>query len=132
MDDFMEIENEIAKQHELALKEKKKIYLRKWRANKKLKEENQAKVHQQQERKENGNDKAKQGEINEELRYQFVKSEKDEKNIYDGSEITNKEFSLAFKSWKLKHHINEQAANDIIELVKVILPKPEQLKVDKA
>ena len=62
--------------------------MRKWRASKKLKVENQAKVHQQQERefiKENGNDnKAKQGEINEELRNQFVSdnkiSEKDDLN----------------------------------------------------
>ena len=130
MDDFMEIENEIAKQHELALKEKKKTYLRKWRANKRLKDENQAKVHQQQERESTigkDNNKTKQAEINEELRYRIGSdnkiSQKDEKYMCDGSEIANKEFSLAFKSWKLKHHINEQSANEIIELVKIYFTK---------
>lgn len=130
MDDFMEIDNEIAKQHELALKEKKKTYLRKWRANKRLKDENQAKVHQQQERESTigkDNNKTKQAEINEELRYRIGSdnkiSQKDEKYMCDGSEITNKEFSLAFKSWKLKHHINEQSANEIIELVKIYFTK---------
>ena len=38
---------------------------------------------------------------------------------------------LTFISLKIKHHINELAANDFLKLIKAILPKPNNIKKSK-
>jgi hypothetical protein len=48
--------------------------------------------------------------------------------LYPTSEITTKEFFLAFESVMKKHHINALAANDILKLFKAVLPKGSCLK----
>lgn len=55
----------------------------------------------------------------------------DDNKIYEGSEISVKEFSIAFTSLKIRHHLNRQTANDILKLIRIILPKPSRLTIIK-
>lgn len=48
--------------------------------------------------------------------------------IYNGSDVTIRRFNKAYAAWKKKHQVNEAAANDLLKLIGIILPKPNFLK----
>ena len=46
-----------------------------------------------------------------------------DKPLFSGCPVSLKEFVLTFETLKLKHHLNEIAAKDILKMIKEILPK---------
>lgn len=48
--------------------------------------------------------------------------------IFNDSDVTIRRFNKAYAAWKKKHQVNEAAANDLLKLIGIILPKPNFLK----